>query len=158
MPWRPRPRRRLGYDARQFSLPPAPMRPSRPALLPPLLIALALLAGPGCVYRMTIQQGNLLEAEQIDQLETGMTRSQVQFLLGTPMVPPAFDETRWDYYYFLKSSRLQEPVTVRLTVWFENDRVSKIDRPPEGIPGLTSPQQPTNPASSEEPAAAPPNG
>ena len=128
------------------------MRPTRSALLPPLLIALALLAGPGCVYRMTIQQGNLLETDQINQLETGMTRSQVQFLLGTPMVPPAFDESRWDYYYFLKSTRLDEPVTLRLTVWFENDRVSRIDRPAEGVPGIGGP---ASPAAEAPPAPAP---
>lgn len=123
------------------------MRPTRP-LLPLLLTAVAVLAGPGCVYRMTIQQGNLLETEQVEQLEEGMTRSQVQFLLGTPMVPPTFDQSRWDYYYYLKSSRLQRPVTVRLTVWFENDRVSRIDKDPSLTPSTPSP-------SDAEPAPAP---
>ena len=41
---------------------------------------------------MPIQQGNLLDPSQVAQLEVGMTRSQVSFLLGTPMVPPGFDD------------------------------------------------------------------
>ena len=43
----------------------------------------------GCVYRMDIQQGNYLEGKTVDQLQVGMTRSQVRYLLGTPMVPDA---------------------------------------------------------------------
>jgi len=111
------------------------MRPSlsaatRPA--PPRLAWLAaaavLLLGSGCIYRMPIQQGNFLDAEQVDQLETGMTRSQVMFLLGTPMVPTAFDNSRWDYYYYLKVQRPKYTETRRLIVFFENDKVSRIDR------------------------------
>jgi outer membrane protein assembly factor BamE (lipoprotein component of BamABCDE complex) len=64
------------------------------------------------------------------------------------MVPPTFDQSRWDYYYYLKSSRLQRPVTVRLTVWFENDRVSRIDKDPSLTPSTPSP-------SDAEPAPAP---
>ena len=48
----------------------------------------------GCVYRMNIQQGNYLEGRTVDQLQVGMTRSQVRYLLGTPMVPDAFDKER----------------------------------------------------------------
>ena len=55
-----------------------------------LLLAGLLLASSACVYRMPIQQGNFLDKKQVDQLEPGMTRSQVAFLLGTPMVPNGF--------------------------------------------------------------------
>ena len=74
--------------------------------------ALVLLAGllGGCVYRMNIQQGNYLEGKTVDQLEVGMTRTQVRYLLGTPMVPDAFDKDRWDYlYYFQSGKRLRKP-------------------------------------------------
>ncbi len=64
-----------------------------------------------CVYRMPIQQGNFLDKNQVDQLEPGMTRSQVAFLLGTPMVPNGFDTDRWDYYYYAKFSRKYKPDT-----------------------------------------------
>src|SRR5437667_461809 len=69
--------------------------------------ALALLATTlgGCVYRMNIQQGNYLEGKTVDQLQFGMTRSQVRYLLGTPMVPAVFDKDRWDYVYYFKRGR-----------------------------------------------------
>ena len=78
----------------------------RLALSTILLAAGALLAS-GCVYKMNIQQGNYLVAESVSQLKEGMTRSQVRFLLGTPMVPDAFDDDRWDYYYFFSSQKYQ---------------------------------------------------
>ena len=52
-----------------------------------ILLAAGTLLASGCVYRMSIQQGNYPVAESVAQLKEGMTRSQVRFLLGTPMVP-----------------------------------------------------------------------
>lgn len=105
----------------------------RMRLAGPLAILAALLFGAGgCVYRMNIQQGNYLDPKAIAQLQVGMTRSQVRYLLGTPMVPDAFDHDRWDYLYFLKTKRLGKPERRLLTVHFEADKVSRIDR--EGLP------------------------
>ena len=91
-----------------------------------LALALLLPLG-GCVYRMNIQQGNFLEKRVITQLKPGMTRSQVRYLLGTPMVPSTFDIDRWDYLYYMKRGRLHQPQRYLLTVYFENDKVSRID-------------------------------
>lgn len=95
-----------------------------------LLVALAagLAASSGCVYRMNIQQGNYLEARTVDQLQAGMTRSQVRYLLGTPMVPDAFDKDRWDYLYYFKKGRLRKPDERHLIVFFENDKVAKFEK------------------------------
>ena len=82
----------------------------------------------GCVYRMNIQQGNYLEGRTVDQLQVGMTRSQVRYLLGTPMVPNTFDTDRWDYLYFLKKGRVHSPVRRRLTVYFAADKVSRVEK------------------------------
>ena len=93
---------------------------------PPLRLAIALLVlslTAGCVYRMAIQQGNFLEPRSVDKLEIGMTRSQVRYLLGTPMVPDTFDVDRWDYVYYLKKGRVHGPVHRRLTVYFAGDKV-----------------------------------
>jgi outer membrane protein assembly factor BamE len=81
----------------------------------------------GCVYRMNIQQGNFLEPRALAQLQVGMTRSQVRYLLGTPMVPDAFDRDRWDYLYYLKKGRLRAPEQRHLIVYFQDDKVSKFD-------------------------------
>lgn len=95
-----------------------------------ITLAAALCAGlalPGCVYRMNIQQGNYLEPRAISQLQVGMTRSQVRYLLGTPMVPDAFDNDRWDYLYYLKKGRLRAPEQRHLIVYFKDDKVSRFD-------------------------------
>jgi outer membrane protein assembly factor BamE len=102
----------------------------RPA---PRLAALAVLAAAigagGCVYRMNVQQGNLLDAEQVEQLEVGMTRSQVRFLLGTPMVIDSFDANRWDYIYSLRQGRSRKVTKRHLVVWFDGDTVTRIEEP-----------------------------
>ena len=90
------------------------------------LIICVLLTG--CVYRLDIQQGNLLEQESIDQIAVGMPRSAVQFLLGTPMVADAFHQDRWDYAYYLRRGRSREFEKRWIVVYFENDRVARIDR------------------------------
>jgi len=89
----------------------------------------AVLAVSGCVYRMDIQQGNLLDAEQVDQLEVGMTRSQVRFLLGTPMVIDSFDANRWDYFYSLRRGHSRKVTKQHLVVWFDGDAVTRLEEP-----------------------------
>lgn len=91
------------------------------------LSGVLLLAG-GCLYHMPIQQGNFLDPGQVEQLQTGMTRSQVRFLLGTPMVPNGFDADRWDYYYYVKVGRTWKPESKRLSVWFKDDKVDHVER------------------------------
>ncbi len=95
--------------------------------LPTILLATGALFASGCVYKMNIQQGNYLVADSVSQLKEGMTRSQVRFLLGTPMVPDAFDENRWDYYYFFNSQKIKQPLKRRLTVYFADDKVQRYE-------------------------------
>src|SRR5437868_14421639 len=95
------------------------------------LVAGLLLLAPlfaGCVYRMNIQQGNYLEGRTVDQLQVGMTRSQVRFLLGTPMVPDAFNKERWDYLYYFKKGRLKRPEERHVIVWFKEEKVDKFEK------------------------------
>ena len=100
--------------------------------LPTILLAAGALLASGCVYKMNIQQGNYLVPESVSQLKEGMTRSQVRFLLGTPMVPDAFDESRWDYYYFFSSQKIKEPLKRRLTVYFADEKVARYEN--QGVP------------------------
>ena len=74
---------------------------------------------PG-VYKIDIQQGNIITQEMIDQLRPGMTKRQVIFVMGTPLVRDPFDQDRWDYVYSYQPGggvRGQE----RITMFFEND-------------------------------------
>ena len=91
------------------------------------LVAAATLLS-GCVYRMNIQQGNYLEGRTVDQLQVGMTRTQVRYLLGTPMVPDAFDKERWDYLYYFRRGRLHRAEERHLIVWFKEDKVERFER------------------------------
>ena len=93
-----------------------------------LVLLMSLAATSGCVYRMNIQQGNYLEARTVNQLQAGMTRSQVRYLLGTPMVPDVFDKERWDYLYYFKKGRLHKPEERHLIVYFKEDKVDKFER------------------------------
>jgi len=101
------------------------------------LLAVALLGG--CVYRMDIQQGNYLEGKTVDRLEVGMTRTQVRYLLGTPMVPAIFDRDRWDYVYYFQHGRLRRPAQRHLVVYFKNDKVTRFER--DNVPNA-APQAP----------------
>jgi outer membrane protein assembly factor BamE len=93
-----------------------------------LTIALAALALNACVFRIDIQQGNLLNDSDINQVDVGMTRSQVQFLLGTPMVADSFHRDRWDYAYYYRRGRSPDAIRRWVIVYFENDRVARIER------------------------------
>jgi len=91
----------------------------------PLFVATWALGG--CVYRLQIQQGNYLDPAAIAQVKVGMTHSQVRYLLGTPMVPGGFDDARWDYDYYLKTRRLENPERGHAVVHFENNLVASVD-------------------------------
>jgi len=101
-------------------------------------LAAVLLASPlaGCVYRLDIQQGNYLAGKTVDQLQVGMTRTQVRYLLGTPMVPSVFDRDRWDYLYYFQHGRLRRPKQRHLVVFFKEDKVTRFvrDNIPEAPP------------------------
>jgi outer membrane protein assembly factor BamE len=107
------------------------------------LAALSLLALPlsGCIYRLNIQQGNYLEGKTVSQLQVGMTRSQVRYLLGTPMVPDIFDKDRWDYLYYFKTGHLERPERRHLIVLFKEDKVASFQK--DNVPN-SDPRAPDN--------------
>jgi outer membrane protein assembly factor BamE len=77
-------------------------------------------------HKMEINQGNMVTPEMRHKLKLGMTRSQVQSILGTPLVNDAFHTSRWDYVYRLeKKGKLLEKQ--RMTLYFEGERLTRID-------------------------------
>lgn len=77
------------------------------------------------VYRPEIQQGNIVTQEQVNELNPGMSKRQVRFLLGSPMLTDVFHNDRWDYAYtFGEGSKPTE--MRRVTVYFEDDRLVRI--------------------------------
>lgn len=105
------------------------MRPLRQTRLRVLAAAVAASLLTACVYKLDTQQGNLLNEDQIAELEVGMTRSQVRFVLGTPMVADPFSQDRWDYMYYFRRGKNGDTRRSHVIVWFDGDTVSKIERP-----------------------------
>jgi outer membrane protein assembly factor BamE len=98
------------------------------------VLAAALAAGCGYVpripgitpYRMEIQQGNYVSQEMVSQLKPGMTKEQVRFILGTPMVTDIFHSDRWDYVYWRETSQgIREQR--KLAVLFEKGELARLD-------------------------------
>jgi outer membrane protein assembly factor BamE len=71
-----------------------------------------------------VQQGNHIDPEAIAKLKPDMTRSQVRFLLGTPLLTDAFHPDRWDYLY-IERRRGRLVQEHRLTLWFDGDRLKR---------------------------------
>ena len=73
-----------------------------------------LISFPGA-YKIDIQQGNIITPEMLTQLRTGLTKEQVQYVMGSPLLPDTFNKNRWDYVYSLQKGggkRTQEVVTL----------------------------------------------
>jgi outer membrane protein assembly factor BamE len=88
-------------------------------------VLLAAMTASACVYQLDIQQGNLLEQDEIEAVSVGMTRSQVRFLLGTPVVEDSFHQDRWDYVYYFRQGR-NKPERRWVIVYFDADKVARI--------------------------------
>jgi len=89
-------------------------------------MSLLIISVGGCVYQANLSQGNVIKQEDLDQVEVGMTRGQVRFLLGTPMIDDPFHEDRWDYIYFMKIGRDDAVFKRWISILFEENQVSEI--------------------------------
>ena len=95
------------------------------ALLLPLLSGCSSWGFPG-VYRINVEQGNIVTREMIDQLEPGMNRHQVRYILGTPLIEDPFNPQRWEYLYSLRNGD-KLLLELRLTVYFDGDTLTHFD-------------------------------
>lgn len=101
-----------------------------------IVLIVGLAVASGCVYRANISQGNLIKQEDLDQVEIGMTRNQVRFLLGTPMIDDPFHKDRWDYVFYVKVGREDAGFKRWVSVIFEDDVVSELRKEQELDPSL----------------------
>jgi len=96
-----------------------------------VLIIVLTLSITGCsswIYRMDISQGNYLEQTDIDKVEIGMTKEQVKFILGSPIVNDAFDDNTWYYVYrFISGSNQAQNSGKDYIVTFADDKVTSVD-------------------------------
>ena len=82
-------------------------------------------AGCGILYKQPIYQGNLLEKTQVDQLQAGMSKQQVDALIGSPSIADPFHHDRWDYTATERTDRRGSTQVKNMTLWFENDALAK---------------------------------
>ncbi len=101
-----------------------------------ICVLFVLFAAGGCVYQANLSQGNVIKQDDLDQVEVGMTRNQVRFLLGTPMIEDPFHEDRWEYVYFVKIGRDDAIFKRWISILFNGDRVSEIIDGQELSPNL----------------------
>lgn len=123
-------------------------------MLARLLICSLLLMAASCslsrisiprVFKITIQQGNLISQEMIDQLKPGMTRTQVAFVMGEPVARNTFNEDRWDYIYTVVVPGVYSDEK-RMSLYFENQVLAYFtgDFAPTGSDSDPEPQDTTS--------------
>ena len=139
------------------------------------LILLMVLALAGCKqapelpaviapYKIDIQQGNVVSQAMVSKLKAGMTRAQVRFALGSPLIVDMFRTDRWDYVYMYQKQG-KEPQRHRITIVFEDDRLLRIEgdvvptysaqdleKPAAGTPLASPPASKPDAAAATQPA------
>lgn len=118
------------------------LTPMLKKLLPLFIVCCALLAGCGTAlptikpFKMDIQQGNVVTSKMLLQLKPGMTKSQVRFIMGTPLIVDSFHKDRWDYFYQLRQAG-KIVKQRRVILDFEKELLTKVrgDVVPQGTAG-----------------------
>lgn len=102
-------------------------------LLACVLCSIALTSVTACgfigfpgVYKINVEQGNIIDQEKVDKLQIGMSRRQVRFILGTPLVEDSFNPDRWDYVHTIRNGK-NSILDQRLTVFFDGDKLARIE-------------------------------
>ena len=118
------------------------------------LLAAAALALSGCIYKLDVQQGNVVTQESVAKLKKGMTKSEVRNTLGTPLLMDPFHGNRWDYY-FSAQERGRTMERTRFSVFFDNDRLVSVTGDIKAANAASAPAVPAGPVSPATAAPAP---
>lgn len=94
------------------------------------LVVLLCVGLAGCsllpdAHKVEVQQGNIVDRAALDELRTGMTKQQVRFLLGNPVINDLFHPDRWDYIYYVTPAG-KAPTLKRLTLFFEGSVLTRV--------------------------------
>jgi outer membrane protein assembly factor BamE len=95
-----------------------------------ILVSFTLLAGcTDWIYRIDVPQGNFLDQKDVDKLRVEMTKEQVRFVLGNPVVQDSFDEDTWYYYYEMKRGMAKRGADIKkhLILTFVDDKLVDIE-------------------------------
>ena len=91
------------------------------------VLGVVIVTLTACVYRMDIEQGNRIDPALVEQLEIGMSRKPVEFLLGSPAVVDLYQPDRWHYVIFYKTGEESSIEQRHMTLTFTNDLLSSIE-------------------------------
>lgn len=108
-------------------------------------------------YKPEIQQGNVITQDMIDKLKAGMTKSQVRFVLGTPLIVDPFHPERWDYVYLYKKNISAPAETRQFTVIFDGDSMARTEGDSAPPSAATALEGPSNAVNSSAPAPSAPS-
>ena len=99
------------------------------SFIPISILAASLLSGCDSlnVYKITIQQGNIVEDESLTLLKPGMTHQQVQFVLGTPIIKDPFHPDQWDYYHSKKAG-YKDRTAYSVRVFFKDGEMTLFEK------------------------------
>ena len=92
-----------------------------------ILILIYALSLSACAYKIDVQQGNTIDIDKLNQLKTGMSKQQVQFLMGTAMLIDPFHPQRWEYVYSFRKGG-ENMKRKRITLIFKDGVLAKIDK------------------------------
>ena len=91
-------------------------------------LATSLLLLSGCIrpFQPDIQQGNIINNSDLSEIRYGMSKQEVLFILGTPMVIDPFNEQRWDYFYSRRDQQRRETAHRLITAIFDDDKLIEL--------------------------------
>jgi len=131
------------------------VRPLVPLLAGALLASACAVPKLPQIHKITVQQGNVITQDMVDKLQPGMTREQVAFIMGEPVVRNIFNQDRWDYIYTIRIPGRFENER-RFTVFFENDALLSLagDLAPSDAKEETEEGRDSEPSEERQPVGA----
>lgn len=93
-----------------------------------IILIVCSIAVSACIkpYRPDIQQGNIINNSNLREIHYGMSKQEVLFILGTPMVIDPFNEQRWDYFYSKRNQYKSQTTQRLITAIFDGDKLIKL--------------------------------
>jgi outer membrane protein assembly factor BamE len=95
-----------------------------------ILSIFSLLVINACtIHRLDVQQGNIIKEEQIEKLKPGISKRQVRFIMGSPLIQDPFHDNRWDYVFTMQPGTERKVTEYQhIAIYFEEDKLSKFEK------------------------------
>ena len=93
-----------------------------------LLLSIFFISTACTIHRIDVQQGNVITKDMVDQLKSGMSKGQVLFVMGSPLIEDPFHAERWDYVFTMQPGDTRKITEYkRVSVLFKDQKVENID-------------------------------